>query len=205
MTRIDYYFTLISPFSYLGHGAIQNVASRHGAELDYKPVGLMAVWENSGSVPLGKRSKARQDARLIELQRWRERRGVPLNLRPKHFPTNPTLADRCVIAITKAEGDPAAYMDAAFKAVWANELDLSDREVIAGLLTGSDHDADTILAAAESDGVAAIHKGYTEEAVGIQVIGTPCYVLNGEAFWGQDRIELIDDALTSGRAPYTAN
>ena len=205
MTQIDYYFTLISPFAYLGHGAIQAVAARHSAVLAYKPVGLMAVWENSGSLPLGKRSKAQQDARLIELQRWRERRGVPLNLHPKHFPTNPTLADRCVIAITEADGDPAAYMLAGFRAVWANDLDLSDRNVVAGLLTETDHDAEAMLAAAESEHVAAVHKAHTEEAVGLNVIGSPCYVLNGEAFWGQDKIDLLDDALASGRAPFTAD
>ncbi len=204
MTQIDYFFTLISPFAYLGHGAIQAVAARHGASLAYKPVGLMAVWENSGSMPLGKRSKARQDARLVELQRWREKRGVPLNLHPKHFPTNPTLADRCVIAITEAGGDPAAYMDAGYKAVWANDLELSDRDVIAGLLSATDHDAEAMLAAAESDHVASVHKGYTEDAINLHVIGSPCYVLNGETFWGQDKIDLLDDALASGRAPFSA-
>lgn len=204
MTKIDYYFTLLSPYAYLGHGEIRAVSAQHNAELAVKPVGLMAVWEQSGSVPLGKRPKARQDSRLIELQRWREKRGVPLNLHPKHFPTNPTLADRSVIAVIESGSDPCDYMGDVFQALWAQDKDISDPEVLAEILAANGFQAAAILETAQSEAIADIHQNNTEEAIQYEVIGSPCYVLNGEPFWGQDQIGLLDDALTKQREPYTA-
>lgn len=204
MPTIDYFFTLVSPFAYLGHRAFLAVAAEHGAEVRCRPVALPAIFEQTGGVPLAQRPQARRNYRFIELQRWRDKRGVPLNLRPKHFPTNPTLADRAVIALVEAGADPTAYMDAVFRACWAEERDIADRSLLAELLGAVGHAAGPVLEAAESDKAAAIHKANTEEAVAGGVIGSPTYVLNGEPFWGQDRIELLADALKSGRPPYRA-
>ena len=203
MPTIDYFFTLVSPFAYLGHRALLDVAKEHGAEVNFRPVALMGVWEHSGAVPLPQRPQSRQDYRLIELQRWREKRGVPLNLHPKHFPTNPTLADRSVIALVEAGADPADYAGAVLRACWAEDKDVAEADVLAGLLEQAGHDAGAILAAAQSDAVAAIQKANTEAAVALGVVGAPGYVLNGEPFWGQDRIELLADALAASRSPYS--
>lgn len=203
MPTIDYFLTLVSPFVYLGHRALLEVAKEHGAEVCFRPVALMGVWEHSGAVPLPQRPQSRQDYRLIELQRWREKRGVPLNLHPKHFPTNPTLADRSVIALVEADADPADYAGAVLRACWAEDKDVAEADVLADLLEQAGHDAGAILAAAQSDAVAAIHKANTEAAVALGVVGAPGYVLNGEPFWGQDRIELLADALAASRSPYS--
>ena len=202
MPTIDYFFTLVSPFAYLGHRAFLDVAGKYGAEVRFRPVALMGVWEHSGAVPLPQRPQSRQEYRLIELQRWREKRRVPLNLHPKHFPTNPTLADRSVIALVEAGADPGDYAGAVLRACWADDKDVADADVLAGLLDAAGHDARAILASAESDAVAAIHQANTDAAVAAGVVGAPGYVLNGEPFWGQDRIELLADALASGREPY---
>ncbi len=202
MPTIDYFFTLVSPFVYLGHRAFLDVAGKYGAEVNFRPVGLMGVWEQSGAVPLPQRPQSRQDYRLIELQRWREKRGLDLNLHPKHFPTNPTLADRSLIALVEAGADPADYAGAVLAACWADDKDIAEADVLTGLLEAAGHDAAAILAAAERDAIAAIQKINTEAAVAAGVVGAPGYVLNGEPFWGQDRIELLADALASGRAPY---
>lgn len=204
MPTIDYFFTLASPYVYLGHRAFLDVASGHDAEVRFRPVALMGLWEHSGAVPLPQRPQSRQDYRLIELQRWREKRGLALNLHPKHFPTNPALADRSVIALVEAGADPANFTGAVQKALWAQDKDIADAGVLAGLLEQAGHVAGAILKAAQSDTVAAIHQANTEAAVAFGVVGAPGYVLNGEPFWGQDRIELLAEALASGRAPYTA-
>ena len=204
MPTIDYFFTLVSPYVYLGHGAFLDVARKHGAEVRFRPVGLMGLWEHSGAVPLPQRPQSRQDYRLIELQRWREKRGVPLNLHPKHFPTNPTLADRSVIALVEEGADPADYAGAVLGACWGQDKDIADADVLAGLLEQAGHVAGAILKAAQSEKVAAIHQANTDAAVAIGVVGAPGYVLNGEPFWGQDRIELLADALKSSRASYAA-
>ncbi len=204
MRSIDYYFTLLSPFAYLGHRAFLDVARKHNAEVRFKPVNLMDVWEESGAVPLAQRPKTRQHYRLIELQRWSEVRGVALTLSPKHFPTNPALADRSVIAVVRMGKDPADYMEAVFQALWVDEQDIAGEDVLAQRLSDTGHDAAAVLAAAKTDEVAAIHERNTADAVNAQAIGSPCYVLDGEPFWGQDRIGLLDQALATGRDPYRA-
>ncbi|MFD0917205.1 2-hydroxychromene-2-carboxylate isomerase [Pseudahrensia aquimaris] len=202
--EIDYYFIGMSPFVYLGHQAIVDVAAKHGAKLNYKPVDLMGVWAVSGAVPPAQRPEVRQRYRLLELQRVADIRGLPLNLKPAHFPTNIALADQCVIALLQTGEDPTAYMASVFAGVWAEEKDMSDESVIAAKLTGAGFDADAIITAAKSEDVAAIRTRNTKEAIAADVVGAPAYVLNGEVFWGQDRIEYLDHALTTGRAPYTA-
>lgn len=204
MPVIDYYFTTVSPFTCLGHRAFLDMAAAAGAAVRYRPMALAKVFENSGALPLAQRPKARQDYRFLELQRWRDKRGVPIHLKPKHFPTNPALADRTIIALVEAGGDPGAYMEAVCRACWVEEEDIAERAVLARLLTAAGHDCASALAAAEGERAAEVLRTNTEAAVGLEVIGSPAFVLNGEVFWGQDRIELLRDALLSGRAPYEA-
>lgn len=204
MEHVDYYFSLLSPYAYLGHAAVLEVARETGARLAYKPVRIFELFEANGGLPLGQRAPARQRYRLVELQRARAQRGLPLNLAPKCFPVDPALADRCAIALTLHGRDPAAYMDAAFRAVWAHERDLADRDTVAGLLRDAGHDADATLAAADSEQVAAIYRDNTRAAIAADLPGLPGYVWRGEPFWGQDRVEALREALLSGRAPYPA-
>jgi len=111
MTKsIDYYFTCISPFTFLGHDALMEVATRHNCTVNFKPFNMFGVWEISGAVPPMKRPPVRQRYRLIELQRISEMRGLEIVLKPTHFPTDPVLGDHCIIAISEAGGDPASFV-----------------------------------------------------------------------------------------------
>lgn len=202
--RIEYFFTSISPWSYLGHDAFIEIAGRRGAEIVYKPVNLGLVFPETGGLPLPKRAPARQKYRLIELKRWKEKRGLPLNIQPAHFPTDCSLADRAVLAIAAAGQDPADFLHRAYRAVWAYDRDVADEHVIEGLLADAGHDAHAILDAVKSDTITTAYEANAKEAVEKSVFGAPTYILNGEPFWGQDRIDLLSDALSSGRAPYTA-
>jgi len=200
--EIDYYFTLISPYAYLGHDAFMAVAEKHGATVNFKPCVLGKVFEATGGLPLGKRAPARQAYRWIELQRWREKRNLPLTLQPAYFPADPSLADTCVLAILEAGGDPRGFMERTYRAVWALDKDIADEHVVDGMLADAGHDAHAIVARAKSPEIAAVYQANTDEAIAAGIVGAPGFVLHGEPFWGQDRIELLDDALTSGRAPY---
>lgn len=204
MAVIDYYFYGASPFTYLGHDALAAAAERQGAKINYKPVNLFALWEISGAVPPAKRPPVRQRYRLVELQRVAEFRGLPINTKPKFWPVDTTLADQAVIALTEAGKDPRDYMGKVLSGVWAEERDLADKGVIAGILTDCGFDAETVLERAQSDAVAAIRARNSEDAVAADAVGVPAYVLNGEVFWGQDRIELLEHALKTGRPPYSA-
>ncbi|WP_265516409.1 2-hydroxychromene-2-carboxylate isomerase [Nitratireductor luteus] len=200
---VDYYVTSVSPFTYLGHQSLRAVAQKHGVTLNVKPVNLVRVWEVSGAVPPVKRPPVRQRLRLVELQRIADYRGMPINPRPKHWPVDAALADHTIIALVEAGHDPLSYMERVFAAVWANEEDVTDEEVLSKYLEAEGFDAKRILAAAHEPKAAEIRERNAQEAIEADVVGVPAFVLNGEAFWGQDRVEYLDHALATGRPPIT--
>jgi len=203
MTTIDYFMIGASPFSYLGHQAIQDVAAKHQAKLQIKPIDLMAVWEVSGGIPLPQRTAMRQRYRFLELQRSADIRGLPLNLKPKFFPVNPTMSDCCIIAIIESGASPLEYMDLAYRGVWVDEADMADKNEISIRLEKAGFEAAAILSGAKSDGVATIRAANTAEAIEKDAVGAPAFVVDGEVFWGQDRIEHIDHMLETGRKAFS--
>ena len=200
--NVDYYYSLASPWAYLGHAPFMATAARHRLQVNHKPMFLGRVFAETGGQPLSKRHPARQRYRLVELQRWREKRGAPLNLHPKHWPFEPGLADRFVIAIVAAHGDPDRFLRRAFAGIWAEERNLADPLVIAAIAEEEGLDSTTLLETAEGALTEALYALNLENAIEADVFGSPAYVVDGEVFWGQDRIELLDDALASGRSAY---
>ncbi len=199
---VDYFFTCLSPFAYLGHRTLVALAQRQGVTINYLPVALGEVWRDSGAVPVPQRPVARQRYRLIELQRWRAKRAVPLNLKPAHFPTDPTLADRVVIAVGQAGIDPGPVALAMAEALWVHERDIAIEATLVEVLRGANMDAQALLAAAKGEAVEARHGDNTRRGVALGIIGSPCYVYQGEPFWGQDRLELLEEAMASKRPPF---
>lgn len=196
-TNIDYYFTCISPFTYLGHLTFLETANTAGVGINFKPVKLAQVFANSGAKPVPERPACRQAYRLLEIERWAKKRGLAVNLKPAHFPTDPGLADRCVIAMQQAGRNPAEFIQRVLAACWAEERNIADEAVIRDLLNTLELDAAGLIEAAEATATAEQYDRNTEEAVEQGVLGVPAYVLNGEQFWGQDRIELLAETLES--------
>jgi 2-hydroxychromene-2-carboxylate isomerase len=204
MPTIDYYFTSISPFTYLGHKAFEAMARKHGCAIAYKPFNLGQIFENSGALPLAKRPPVRQRYRLLELQRIAEYRNLPINLKPAYFPADPTLADQCAIALVKAEQNPADFIWKALSGVWANNENVADEAVLSGYLSSLGQHVASILDFAKSEVAASLRAENTRQAIAADAVGSPAYVLNGEVFWGQDRIDLLEHALETGRPPFKA-
>jgi 2-hydroxychromene-2-carboxylate isomerase len=205
LRTIDYYFSLVSPWAYIGHVPFMDIAQRHGIEVNYKPVFLGRVFSETGGLPLSQRHPARQRYRLVELQRWREKRGLSFNINPKHWPFDVNLADRFVIAVTTTAKSPDPFLRRAFAAVWEEERDLADPLVLAELAEQAGFDSSALMDIAAGSTTEAIYALNLENAVDGDIFGSPAYVLDSEVFWGQDRLELLDDALSAGRAPYTPN
>lgn len=202
---IDYFVTCASPWVYLGHDAAREVAGRHGATLVVRPVNLGEMFKVSGQVGLADRPAVRQRYRLIELQRGAEHRGKPITLRPKHFPTNPALADHTICAILAEGGDPMDYMGRVFAALWAEEQNIADETTLAYLLSASGFAPKPILERAKSPEIAEMRAKNTQDAIAVDATGVPSFVLAGEPFWGQDRLDLLDRALATGRAPFRSD
>jgi 2-hydroxychromene-2-carboxylate isomerase len=199
---IDYYFSLASPWAYIGHAPFMEIARRHELAVNHKPIFLGRVFAETGGQPLPQRHPARQRYRMVELQRWREKRGLSFNLKPKFWPFDVNLADRFVIAITAARKDPDPFLRRAFAGIWEEERNLADPLVIAELAEAAGLDSTSLLDAARGDMTEALYGLNLENAVAGDVFGSPAYVLDGEVFWGQDRLELLADALASGRPPF---
>jgi 2-hydroxychromene-2-carboxylate isomerase len=199
---LDYFVTLLSPFSYLGHERFLALAKKHAMAVRFQPVRVGDVFKATGGVPLAQRAPARQRYRLLELQRWRETLGLPLNLKPKFFPANPERADRAVIAIAALGADPATYMQAMFRALWVEDRDIADEATIAQVLASSGHDAQRVLKEAAGDAVGQALDANTAAAISLGLPGVPGYARDGEIFWGQDRLELLERAVVSGRPAF---
>src|SRR5215217_3954283 len=129
--QVDYYFSFQSPWAYIGHGVFWEVATTYDLKVNYKPVVLVDLFSETGGLPLMKRHPVRQRYRLVELQRWRDRRGLKFHLQPANWPFNARLADGVVIAAGEAGLDPDCYLRRAFAAVWEDQLNLADPVTVA--------------------------------------------------------------------------
>ena len=199
---VDYYFSTQSPWAYIGHAPFMDVVNGAGLKVNYKPVVLVDLFSETGGLPLMKRHPVRQRYRMVELQRWRDKRGLDFHLQPRHWPFNARLADGLVIAAVAAGHDPDSLLRRAYAAVWEQQRNLADRAVLVELADAAGLPGEALVDRAASDEIAAVYEGNRQDALAADVFGSPVYVLDGEVFWGQDRIELLADALTSGRKPY---
>ena len=200
--QVDYYFSFQSPWAYIGHGVFREVATTYDLKVNYKPVVLVDLFSETGGLPLMKRHPVRQRYRMVELQRWRDKRGLKFHLQPAGWPFNARLADGVVIAAIEAGVDPEPFMRRAFAAVWENEFNLTDPATLVKLADESALPGKQLVERSGSDEISAVYEQNRQDALAADVFGSPVYVLDGEVFWGQDRIELLADALKSGRAPY---
>jgi 2-hydroxychromene-2-carboxylate isomerase len=202
--QVDYYFSLPSPWAYIGHKPFLEVATTHGLKISYKPVVLVDLFSETGGLPLIKRHPVRQRYRMVELQRWRDKRGLNFHLQPSNWPFNARLADGVVIAALEAGHDPDSFMRRAFAAIWEDQLDLADAATLVKIADQSGLPGEQLVERSGSEAISAGYEQNRQDALAADVFGSPVYVLDGEVFWGQDRIELLADALKSGRAPYRA-
>lgn len=190
--RIDYYFTPVSPFAYLGHARLAAIARDAGVAVDVKPVDIGRVFASSGGLPLAKRAPQRQAYRLVELQRWRDFLGIALNVQPRYFPCPGDAAAKWILAAAGADARQALQLAGAFgRALWAEERDIADARTLADIAVDNGLDAPALALAADSEGVAARYEALTAEAMDRGVFGAPTYIYRGEMFWGQDRLDFL--------------
>ena len=197
MPTIDYYISLNSPWTYLGSARFAAVAKKHDCTVDVKPAKFAEVFAKTGGLPLVKRAPERQAYRLMDLKRWRNHLGIPINIEPKHFPSDEAPGTRLVLA-AKLQGKDAHRLATEIgKALWEMEQNIADPAALAAAAERAGLDAEAIRKGGPSDGeLDGMHNTLTDEAIKRGVFGAPSYVLpTGEIFWGQDRLEFLDRAL----------
>ena len=199
---VDYYFVPLSPWTYLGHARFAVIAAAAGAAVRVLPVDIGGrVFPVSGGLPLSKRPPQRQAYRLLELKRFSEQLGLPLNLHPKHFPVAPDDASRLIIAVDINDGSNAAMKltGALLAAVWAEERNIADAAVLAALLAEQGLPSQRLAESRADEAVQQRYDADTQRAIDIGVFGAPSYVIDGEIFWGQDRLDFVQRRLAGTR------
>lgn len=202
---IDYYISMHSPWAYIGHVPFMDIARRHDVKVTYKPSSLSDVFAETGGLPVTERHPARLRYRILELQRWREKRGLRFNLHPKFFPFAAETADRFVVAMVAAGHDSGPFLRLAFAALWEEEKNLADDATLVAIADAAKLPGAELLAEAKRDAIKAAYEQNTKDAIRIEVIGSPSYVLDGEVFWGQDRLDLLEDTLRSARKAFRSD
>ena len=196
---IDYYLAPQSPWAYLGHQRLAGIARATSARINVLPVDFGGkVFPVSGGLPLAQRAPQRQAYRLLELKRFSDHLGMPLNLHPKHFPVNGDEASRLIIAVDMHEGSDAAMAlaGAVLRAVWAEERNIADAGELALMLTACGLAAER-LDDSRSAEVQQRYEADSQRAVSAGVFGAPSYVIAGEIFWGQDRLDFVKRRLAA--------
>ncbi len=197
---VDYYLAPQSPWTYLGHRRFADMAQAAGAQVNVLPVDLGGkVFPVSGGLPLAQRAPQRQAYRLVELKRISEHLDMPLHVQPKFFPVAGDPSAKLIIAVGLNDGDAAAMAitGAVLQAVWAQQRNIADASELAALL------AETGLPArrlddAQSPVVLERYETNTQRAITAGVFGSPSYVIAGEIFWGQDRLDFVQRRLARG-------
>ena len=196
---VDYYFALISPWSYLGFRQFLAIARESGTQINYKPVDLGLLFPETGGLPLAKRHPSRQAYRLQELARWKARLGRELNLQPAYFPADDSLAKKTLVVVERAHPEKLPdLIEAYHRIIWAEERNIADEAVVRDVLHDLVLPDPEIILSAKSPAAADTVQATSAEAVARGVFGVPSYCLRDEIFWGQDRLDFLREALTRG-------
>ncbi len=199
-TQVEYYFSFISLWSYVGSLVFQDLVRRRDIDVVYKPIDLLAVFAAGGGKPVRERPVQRQAYRLVEMERWKAIRNIPLVTWPKFYPADPSLGHRMLLIARDQGQDVSAFVHAGLKAVWADELNIADPDTLIELANRSGLDGASLLVQAENEQVRQTEVDLTREAIDRQLFGAPFYFYRDEPFWGQDRLDLLDAAIAERRA-----
>ena len=195
---VDYYFTPSSPWAYLGHDRLLRIAAQAGASVQPRPVDYGKIFPVSGGVPLKQRAAQRQAYRFDELKRWRAHLDLPLTLEPRFFPVDANPANHLLAsALSFGAAATLRLAGALMRACWAEERNIADEATLVAIATASGLDGSTLMAASHGEAASTAYAQFTQKAIDAQVFGAPAYVLNGEMFWGQDRLDFLERALAT--------
>jgi 2-hydroxychromene-2-carboxylate isomerase len=194
MARVSFYFDLSSPYSYLAATQLAGLAARTGAEVAWRPMFLAAVFKAVGAT-MADSSVAKRRWQRRDLGHWAERYGVPWKMATR-FPQNTVQAMRLILV---DDARAAAVALAGFAAMWVDDRDLSDPDVLRAIATAGGLDPDAALAAIQTPAIKDRLRANTDEAIAHGAFGAPAFVVGDELFWGNDRLSFVEAALLQRR------
>ena len=203
---IGYYFSVVSPYTYMAQERFLNLLLKYenvAPKVSYKPADILKIFSEPGGLSVSKRSPARQAYRMTELKRWKEALNIDFNPQPKYFPVPDGDAQKVVVAAIQAGHDPGKVALGFMRACWAEERDVSDADTIKSIVQDAGLNPDELIPASQTDATQAQYDKNTAEAIERGVFGAPTWILDGELFWGQDRLHFLERALrkSSGHVP----
>ena len=192
--QVFYFHSLSSPWAYMGWPKFRALTDKHDLDVVVRPTRIVPP---NGGIPLKSRPQPRQDYHEVELDRWRKRLKMPLVLRPKHYPTNNEFCARMVIAADRLGWDALALSHALLHALWSEEKDVMDAGVRVAVASSLGMDGARLLQMQETPEIVAAWKASEEEAAQRGVFGTPTWIYKDVLYWGQDRLDFLDEALSA--------
>ena len=197
MSGIEYFYSAHSAFAYLGSRRFMEIAAAASRKIIHKPYYLNRAIAGVGSVPTRERPQNHRAYYFRrQIDRWSEHREAPVM---EGYPTehwaDMTLANCMLIAAARADADANSLAHAMLQGHWRDNADLSDRGTLVALARGVDVDPDPLLTAAETPEINAVYEANTDEAIERSVFGSPTYFVDGDMFYGQDHLELVERAL----------
>ena len=201
MAEIEYFYAAHSAYAYLGSARFMDIARAAGRTIVHKPYDLRRAVPAVGGQAFGQRSPAHYAYFFgREIERWSQERDAPIaTTRPTHHGNDIALPNCLLIAARHQGANIDGLAHALLQAHWRDDADLADAATLERLAGAAGCDGEALLAAARTADIQAIYDANTEEAIGRSVFGSPTYVVDGDMFYGQDRLEMVEKAL---RTPY---
>ena len=196
---IEFHFDFSSPYSYIASEQIEPVAQRHGRTVDYKPVLLGAVFKASGSAPLTELYAPKASYAKRDFERSARYAGVPYQL-PSRFPIASLAAKRSVVWLQQHRPERAApFIHAVYRAFFVDDRDISDAAVVAEIAREVGIDPAELAAGVQQPEIKERLKTLVDQAIQAGIFGAPTIIVDGEVFWGNDRIPQVERWLAEGK------
>lgn len=192
---VDYYFAIQSPFAYLGSKAFEQLVAKRKLNVHVRPIDLGVVFPRTGGVPLAKRPPERLAYRLVELKRWSKLRKMKIVVEPKFFPADASIAARMIAAANLKRQNSLPLAHALLAVTWADNGNVADQATLEAVANKVGFDGPELVAAAHGPEARAAFDDYSREALERGVFGSPTYIYRKELFFGQDRLDFLDQAL----------
>jgi 2-hydroxychromene-2-carboxylate isomerase len=202
---IDYYFWINSDWAYFGNPRLKALADKYKLKINYYPVDLASVYARTGGIKLQLRSVERKNYRLLEMERFRDLLGMPINLHPKYMAANGQLPSFFMIAAQQRGLDVHDLVHAIMIACWVEDRDIEDEATLIAIADELGLDGKGLMQQARLPAAESTYFDYTNTAIARGMFGAPFYFFRDEAFWGQDRLEYLDRTIAKALGAGTEN